>query len=162
MRAVNPEAVALVFGARLVEIGAEEFARLIGDGGDAAAHRGAVHMAGKDIHEDRYAQHFRIAQSQLFRRKGRACGRNNAVGGADDEPVIGWRDARRVAEEIDAPQGQRDAEPEQEVGDEAKKQCRNDKGGDEGPALPMDRDQCPFDGINNAHRPLRMSSSLDR
>ncbi len=54
--AVDHQAVALVLAARLVEIGIEEFARPMLDAGDLAAHRRAVHVAGKDVHEHRDAR----------------------------------------------------------------------------------------------------------
>src|SRR4029077_14630626 len=44
-RAGNDEAVALVVLARLVEVGVEEFARLVRHAFDASADRAAVHMA---------------------------------------------------------------------------------------------------------------------
>src|SRR3981189_2104942 len=52
-RGGDDEAVALVVLARLVEIGIEEGARVIGDALDAAADGTAIHVAVEHAHEDR-------------------------------------------------------------------------------------------------------------
>src|SRR6202011_3699654 len=51
-RAGNDEAVALVVLARLVEVGVEEFARLVRHAFDASADRAAVHVAIEHAHEN--------------------------------------------------------------------------------------------------------------
>ena len=68
-RALDDDAVALVVLARLVEIGVEEQAGLVGDARHAALDRRAVHVAVEHRHEDRNALHRLRAEAEFGRRR---------------------------------------------------------------------------------------------
>ena len=79
------------------------------------------------------------AEAELGRRRGRGDRRDDAVGGADDQALAQRRHPRRVAEEIDAPDGQDEPERREEAGEEEERQRRRGEAGDEAPASRMHR-----------------------
>ena len=151
VRALDHQPVALVLAACLVELGVEELAGAVLDPGDAATHRRAVHMAGKDVHEHRDAGHLDIAQPQLARRHGWPDRRDHAVGGADHQPVVDRRDALGIAEEVSAPRGRDEADPEQRGREQAEQYRRAAERCDEWPSFAMDRNQRFADRVDEAH-----------
>ncbi len=103
---------------------------------DPSAHRRAVHVARKDVHEDRDAGHLLDAETQFPGRNGRPDRGNHAVGRADHQPVVHGRHPLRIAEEIGAPARQDQPDPEQEGRKQAENQRHRRKGGDETASLP--------------------------
>jgi hypothetical protein len=152
VRAVDDEAVALVFLTRLVELGVEEFSRPVVDALNAAAHRRAVDVAIEDVHEHRHARQLGRAHAELARRHGRADEGDDAVGGTDDQPVVDRRDAGRIAEEEHAPGGQDQADPEQWLPNQAEHDGRADEARYEGVAFAVDRHERAADAVDQAHR----------
>ena len=122
VRTVDDDAVALVLMARLVEFGIQKFTRPMLDLGDPAAHRGAVHVAGKDIHEHGDARHLGIAEAEFARRHRWTDRRNHTIGRAYHQPVVGGRHALWVAEEVGAPARDDQTDPEQIGREQAKDQ----------------------------------------
>ena len=130
------EAVALVVLARLVEGGVEEAAGVVGDAGHLGRASGA-----------RFTWQSKTFMKMLTRVRGsgprpssgggggRGDRRDDAVGGADDQPLAGGRHARRIAEEVDAPDGEGEADRREEAGDEEERQRRRGEAGDEALAL---------------------------
>ena len=96
-------------------------------------------MAVEDIHEDRNPGHRGWTKPQFFRWNGGADHRHHAIGRADDQTVAQRRDARRIAEEIIAPDRQADADPSQRFG-QPEQNCRGGgKDGDKAVAFAMHR-----------------------
>ena len=131
------EAVSLVGLARLVEGGVEEAARVVGDAGDPAGERGAVHVAVEDVHEDADPGARLGAEAELGRRRG-GDRRDDAVGRADDRPsqaaspAAGRGRSRRTRRSGRARAAARKQEEEE-------RQRRRGEAGDEAPALPVHR-----------------------
>ena len=134
-RALDDDAVALVVLARLVEIGVEEKAGVIGDALDAALDRRAIHMAVEHRHEDRHALQRPHAEPELGRRRGEAGEADDAVGRRDDEIGADRRHAGGIAEEIGAPERRDEAEPAERRPNPPQDQRRDDEAGDEDIAL---------------------------
>src|SRR5690606_8365020 len=82
-----------------------------GDALHLARDRHTVHMAIKDIHENRDAGALHVAQSEFRRGRGLNDQIDHTIGGADDQLVALRGDTIGVAEEIKAPKRQDDTEP---------------------------------------------------
>src|SRR3546814_10183921 len=99
----DDEMLTLIFLARLVEIGVDEFSGDIDELAQNARDGGAVDVDVEDAHEDRHAQHRRGAEPVGARDFGRRrhfgdLG-DQPVGGRDDQVAARRGDAHRVAEE---------------------------------------------------------------
>ena len=132
---LDDEAVALVGLAGLVEGGAHEAAGVVGDAGHAAGERGAVHVAVEDAHEDADPRAGFGAEAELGGRRGGGDGGDDAVGGADDKAFARRGDPRRIAKEVDAPDGQDEADRRQRAGEEQERERHERERTDEAPAL---------------------------
>src|SRR5450759_3170346 len=131
--------IALIVGARLVEVGVEELAWLIDDFLDAAGDRAAVHVAVEHAHEDRDARQRLVAQPELVRRRCRGDLADAAIGGRHHQALAHRGHPRRIAEEIGAPQGRQRAEPAERAPQPEQHQAGEREGADKGVAFRRDR-----------------------
>ena len=85
-------------------------------------------MAVEDAHEDRDAPAGLLAEAEFLRRDADATtGGDAAVGGADDEIGVDRRHALRIAEEIGAPGGEDQPDPEDRLPEPAEEQRDEDE-----------------------------------
>ena len=148
---LDHDAVALVGFARLVEIGAQECAGVIGDAPDPPLDRRAVHVAVEHRHEDRHPLQRLGAEAEFGRRRRRTGEGYDAVGRSDDQLGSERRHPRRIAEEIGAPQRRDQRDPAERRPDPEKDQRRRGEGGDEDVALRMDGRQLAAHGVDDRH-----------
>ncbi|CAH1651816.1 hypothetical protein BOSEA31B_10697 [Hyphomicrobiales bacterium] len=148
---LDRQRVALVVVARLVELGIEEEAGRIGDLGDAAGHRRAVHMAVEDVHEDRDARHRLGRQLELRRRQGLCDLADPAIGRRDHQPLPLRRDTDGVAEEIADPDRDDRTDPAEGRPEIGEHDGRHQPDGDEDVALLVDGHDHLADGIDERH-----------
>ena len=105
--------VAFVGFARLVLAGVEEAAVPVGDAGDDAVGRDAVHVDVEDRQEGGHPPARHRAEAEFRRRHGRHHRHHTAIGGRDHRAGPAGRHALGIAEEEQAEQGEQQAEPGQ-------------------------------------------------
>ena len=99
---------------------------MVGDLDDLTGDRQTVYMNIEDIHENRNAHHFLVAQAQFRRRRGWLNHADLAIGRGNHQAFAQRRDPPWVAEEVVAPDGENQPDPAQGF-PEQEKQKRNDR-----------------------------------
>ena len=145
------ERVALVVLARLVEVGVEKGAVVIGDALDPAGHRAAVHMAIEHAHEDRDPRQRPFAELEVLRRHRIGDEAHAAVRRRHHDALAHRRHAVGIAKEIDAPDRRHGAEPAQRRPQPEQEQADQREHADERQALAVDRRELGADGGENGH-----------
>src|SRR6185312_10582487 len=147
----NDEGVALVVLARLVEVGAEKRAMMIGDALELAGDGAAVHVTVEHAHEDRHPRQGPLAELEILGRNRVGDPAHAPVGGRHHDALAHGRHALRVAKKIDAPQGGHGAEPAQRRPQPEQKQAHQSESSDERQTLAVNRRQLGADGGENGH-----------